>query len=137
MDAPVRHERPRRETKFMIGSHSQSSTGNVARVYPPRMLVSLMGCKRAEGIWRMDGRMGQRAVYRRKNRARKCAGPSEEKVLAHQSNKSLALLLLPAASSRGFFSLRIFRRARLFPPAQCKLRRELRCFSEYIPAAPT
>jgi len=38
----------------MIRSHSRSDAGNTARVYPPRMLLSLMGCKRAEGIWRMD-----------------------------------------------------------------------------------
>lgn len=93
----------------MIGSHSRS-TGNVACVYPSRTLVSLMGCKRAEGVYMANGRMGQRAVYRRRNRARKCAGASEEKAPVHQSNKSLALL---PGLPRGFFSLRIFRRASL------------------------
>jgi len=88
------------ERNLWLDSHSRSSTGYIVRVYPSWTLVSLMGCKRAEGVYMANERMSQRAVYRTRNRARKCAGPSEEKVLVHQSNKSL--ILLPGLP-RGFF----------------------------------
>lgn len=52
IDAPARHEPSRSKIYDWIAFSKQH--GNVARVYPPRMLVSLMGCKRAEGIWRTD-----------------------------------------------------------------------------------
>lgn len=121
MDPPVRHECPCRGAKFMIRSHYRSSTGYVARVYPSRMLVSLMGCKRAEDVYMANGRMGQRAVYRKRNRARKCAGLSEEKALVHQSNKSL--ILVPGLPRNFFFSTDFLCRVSL--SAQCKLQREL------------
>lgn len=110
------------ERNLWLDRTPEVAQGTVARVYPSRTPVSLMGCKRAEGVYMVNGRMGQRAVYRTRNRARKCAGPSGEKTLVLQSNKSLALLpdLL-----RGF-SLCAFSIARLFPPVWCKLRHELR-----------
>jgi len=57
-----------------------------------------------------NGRVGQRAVRRRRNRARECAVSSGRKTLVQQSNKSLVV----GGLSRGFFLLRILHVARLF-----------------------
>lgn len=74
---------------------------DVARVYPSWTLVSLMGCKRAKGVY--IWRMGQRDTYRRRNR-RKCQS-ERKKTLVYQSNKSLALL---PGLPHDFFSLTHF-----------------------------
>lgn len=126
MDAPARHECPCLRAKFMIGSHSRSSIANVARVYPPRMLVSLMGCKRTEGIWRMDEWVNE--PYTEGETGRENAPDSREKCsCTNQINHSCRSLvrLFSLSPFRDFFSLRVSRLA------QCKLRHELR-FAENI-----
>jgi len=129
MDAPARHECPCPEAKFMIGSHSQSSTANVACVYPPRMLVSLMGCKRAEGIWRMDEWVNE--PYTEGETGRENApDPREKYSCTNQINHSCRRLVRLSLSLSLFFSLDFFSYAfstvYLSPAAQYKLRRELR-----------
>lgn len=105
MDAPTRHECPCPGAKFMIGSHSRSSTANVARVYPPRMLVSLMGCKRAEGIWRMDEWVNE--PYTEGETGRENAPDPREKCSCtnqiNHSCRSLTRLFLSLSFFRCFF----------------------------------
>lgn len=124
MDSPMRHECPCRETKFMIGSYSRSSTGNVARVYPSRTLVSLMGCKRAEGVYMANERMsGSTSHVPKEKQGEKMCRTERGKSCSctNQINHSHCYVAFLAA-----FSLYAFFVARLFPPARCKLRRELR-----------
>lgn len=137
MDVLVRHECPCPRAKFMIGSHSRSSIANVARVYPPRMLVSLMGCKRGEGIWRMDEWVNE--PYTEGETGRENApDPREKCSCTNQINHSCRSLGPSFSFSLAvFFSFYAFSAVRLSPSAQCKLRRVFR-FAEnsLYPAGP-